>query len=119
MRKSVYVAGSFKSLEQMQAVRDRLLDAGIQTTMSEPSPHNGIDGCLQRIREADVTYILNFNGYLGKSVAMDIGYALGLGKPVYALEPISDPDITHLLDKIVTPDDIIAELGDTDPQHVA
>ena len=44
---------------------------------------NGIDGCLQRIREADITYILNFDGYVGKSVAMDIGYALGLGKSVY------------------------------------
>lgn len=42
---------------------------------------------------------------------MDIGYALGLGKPVYALEPIDDPDITHLLTRVVTPDEFIAELS--------
>ncbi|PNH89091.1 nucleotide pyrophosphohydrolase [Vibrio diazotrophicus] len=111
MSKSVYVAGSFKNLEQMQAVRKSLIEAGIQTSISEPLQQSGIDGCLQRIGEADITYILNFGGYVGKSVAIDIGYALGLGKPVYALEPISDPDITHLLKRVVNLDEIIVELG--------
>ncbi|EGQ8107582.1 nucleotide pyrophosphohydrolase [Vibrio parahaemolyticus] len=111
MSKSVYVAGSFKNLEKMQVIREALVSAGIETTISEPLQTNGIDGCLQCIREADITYILNFGGYVGKSVAMDIGYALGLGKPVYALEPIEDPDITHLLTRIVTPDEVIAELS--------
>jgi nucleoside 2-deoxyribosyltransferase len=41
---------------------------------------------------------------------MDIGYALGLGKPVYALEPIEDPDITHLLTCVISPDEVIVEL---------
>ncbi|CAM3202243.1 nucleotide pyrophosphohydrolase [Vibrio diazotrophicus] len=111
MSKSVYVAGSFKNLEKMQAVRETLIEAGVKTSISEPLQQNGIDGCLQRIREADITYILNFGGYVGKSVAMDIGYALGLGKPVYALEPIADPDITHLLKRVATSDELIAELG--------
>ncbi|MBT0027661.1 nucleotide pyrophosphohydrolase [Vibrio alginolyticus] len=95
----------------MQDVHKALLEAGIQTTISEPLQQNGIDGCLQRISEADITYIFNFDGYIGKSVAMDIGYALGLGKSVYALEPIADPDITHLLKRVVTPDEVIVELG--------
>jgi hypothetical protein len=111
MSKSVYVAGSFKNLEKMQTIRETLLNAGIETTISEPLQINGIDGCLQRIREADITYILNFGGYVGKSVAMDIGYALGIGKPVYALEPIQDPEITHLLACVFTPDEVIAELS--------
>ena len=111
MSKSVYVAGSFKNLEKMQAIRETLVNAGIETTISEPLQANGLDGCLQRIREADITYILNFGGYVGKSVAMDIGYALGLNKPVYALEPIEDPDITHLLTRVVTPGEVIAELS--------
>ncbi|CAH1546035.1 Nucleotide pyrophosphohydrolase [Vibrio rotiferianus] len=111
MSKSVYVAGSFKNLDKMQAIRESLISAGIETTISEPLQVSGIDGCLQRISEADITYILNFGGYVGKSVAMDIGYALGLGKPVYALEPIEDPDITHLLTRVVMPDEVIAELS--------
>ena len=111
MSKTVYVAGSFKNLEQMKAVCDTLVSAGIQTTISDPLQSNGIDGCLNRIREADITYILNFGGYVGKSVAMDIGFALGLGKPVYALESVKDPDITHLLTRVVAPDEVVAELG--------
>lgn len=111
MSKSVYVAGSFKNLAKMQMIRETLLHAGIETTISEPLQTNGVDGCLQSIREADITYILNFGGYVGKSVAMDTGYALGIGKPVYALEPVEDPDITHLLTRVVTPDEVIAELS--------
>ncbi len=36
MSKSVYVAGSFKNLEKMQAIRETLVNAGIPTTISEP-----------------------------------------------------------------------------------
>ena len=119
MSKSVYIAGSFKNLEKMQVIQKILVDAGIKTTISDPLQSNGIDGCLQRIREADITYILNFDGYVGKSVAMDIGYALGLGKSVYALEVIEDPDITHLLTQVATPEKVIRELLEDDQeQHV-
>ncbi|CCN49230.1 conserved hypothetical protein [Vibrio nigripulchritudo MADA3029] len=112
MGKSIYIAGSFKNLDKMKAICEELTDAGIQTTISDPLQANGIDGCLKRIQEADITYILNFGGYVGKSVAMDIGYALGLGKPVYALEAIDDPDITHLLTRVVAPDEIANELAE-------
>lgn len=42
---------------------------------------------------------------------MDIGYALGLGKPVHALEPIEDTDTTHLLTNVLSPEEVIAELS--------
>ncbi len=56
---------------------------------------------LERIRNSDITYIHNFEGYVGKSVALDIGHAMGIGKVVYALESISDPEVTHLINKIL------------------
>ncbi|MEF1291391.1 nucleotide pyrophosphohydrolase [Vibrio sp. M260118] len=114
MSKTIYVAGSFKYLDKMQAVKHQLLTAGIETTISDPKQSDGIDGCLLRIRQADVIYILNFGGYVGKSVAMDIGYALGLGKPVYALEPIEDPEVTHLLTLVVSPEQLIRNLSSVD-----
>uniref|UniRef100_UPI000B273D4B nucleoside 2-deoxyribosyltransferase n=1 Tax=Vibrio sonorensis TaxID=1004316 RepID=UPI000B273D4B len=104
--KSVYLAGSFKNLDRMHAVFETLVSMDIEVTISDPLQSGGIDGCLCRIKEADVTYILNFDGYVGKSVALDIGFALGLGKPVFALEPISDPDITHLLAGVTAPEEI-------------
>ncbi|WCP68780.1 nucleotide pyrophosphohydrolase [Vibrio tubiashii] len=110
MSKTVYVAGSFKNLARMQAIRSQLMREGVEVLISEPQQSGGIDGCLERIKQSDMIYILNFEGYVGKSVALDIGYALGLGKPVYALEPISDPDVSHLLTKILTPEMMLQEL---------
>ncbi|MES2226090.1 MAG: hypothetical protein V4480_04775 [Patescibacteria group bacterium] len=44
---------------------------------------------FQKIRKADATFIFNKDGYSGNSVTLEIGYAVALGKPVYAL---SDKD---------------------------
>lgn len=110
MSKRVYIAGSFKNLDRMKKVRDDMINAGIETIMSEPQQVNGIDGCLERIRKADIIYILNYGGYVGKSVAMDIGYALALEKPIYAIEPIKDPDITHFLMQVVSPEYMVKVL---------
>ncbi|AIW13317.1 nucleotide pyrophosphohydrolase [Vibrio tubiashii ATCC 19109] len=112
MNQCVYLAGSFKEYDKLKAVYAQLMEAGIVTTISEPLQSNGIDGCLTRIKQADILYVLNYDGYVGKSVAMDIGYALGLSKMVYALEPITDPDITHLLDGVLSPSSLISLLSE-------
>lgn len=38
---------------------------------------------------ADVVYLFNKNGYSGNSTTLELGYAVALGKPIYAL---SDKD---------------------------
>lgn len=40
---------------------------------------------LQAIGKSDFLYIVNPGGYIGESVALEIGYALSKGVPVYAL----------------------------------
>ena len=42
-----------------------------------------------KIRMADVVYLYNKNGYSGNSTTLEIGFAVALGKPIYAL---SDKD---------------------------
>lgn len=42
-----------------------------------------------KIRMADVVYLFNKNGYSGNSTTLELGYAVALGKPIYAL---SDKD---------------------------
>ncbi|MFB9217137.1 nucleotide pyrophosphohydrolase [Vibrio sinaloensis] len=113
MNSVVYIAGSFEHLDKMGAVKAQLMAAGIETLISAPDQSQGIEGCLARICQADVIYILNFGGYVGKSVAMDIGYALGKEKTVYALEAIDDPDITHLIDGTLNPQQLISMLGES------
>ena len=41
---------------------------------------------LQRIREADICYVYNENGYVGANTTLEIGFAHGLNKIIYAYE---------------------------------
>ena len=41
---------------------------------------------LQRIRESDVCYVYNKNGYIGVNTTLEIGFAHGLNKIIYTLE---------------------------------
>ena len=40
---------------------------------------------FHKIQMADVIFIFNKDGYSGVSVTLEIGYAVGEGKPIYAL----------------------------------
>ena len=40
---------------------------------------------IQKIRMADVVFIYNKDGYSGVSVSLEIGCAIALSKPIYAL----------------------------------
>ncbi|MDE1970542.1 MAG: nucleoside 2-deoxyribosyltransferase [Patescibacteria group bacterium] len=43
-----------------------------------------------KIRMADVVFIYNKNGYSGNGTTLEIGFAVGAGKPIYALSPEND-----------------------------
>ena len=45
---------------------------------------------LQRIREADVCYVYNPGGYVGVNTTLEIGFAHGLNKIIYAYESETD-----------------------------
>jgi NTP pyrophosphatase (non-canonical NTP hydrolase) len=47
-------------------------------------------GHLEGIARSDFLYVVNPGGYVGKSVALEIGYALSRGIPVYSLEKPED-----------------------------
>lgn len=45
---------------------------------------------LKAISQSDFLYVVNPGGYIGRSVAFEIGYALSKGIPVYSLEEPED-----------------------------
>lgn len=45
---------------------------------------------LEAISRSDFLYIVNPGGYIGRSVAFEIGYALSKNVPVYSLEKLED-----------------------------
>ena len=49
-----------------------------------------------KIKTADVVFIFNKDGYAGNSTTLEIGYAVAMGKPIYAL--MNDKELSrHIL----------------------
>ncbi len=105
--KKVYVCGSFRFTNEIENV-ERLLDKnGIEHHVSKTMNNSGILGCLKKIDEADVIYVVDPEGYVGKSVSVDIGYAYAKEKSVYAMCPIADPPLKGLISRILSPKELI------------
>ena len=66
-----------------------------------------------KIRMAEVVFVYNKDGYIGNSTTLEIGFAVALGKPIYALSD-ADEEICRkvLFSKVVkTPEELIKELS--------
>jgi len=50
-----------------------------------------------KIQMADVVFIFNKDGYVGNSTTLEIGYAVALGKPIYALNGDDTELCRHVL----------------------
>lgn len=64
-------------------------------------------GCLNYIEEADIIYIINPDGYIGKSVSVDIGFALALKRKIFSMKEITDPPISELINGVISTQDLI------------
>jgi hypothetical protein len=60
-----------------------------------------------RILVSDFCYVVNPGGYVGLNSAIDIGFAAGAKKYVYAMERVADIGINELVE-VKTPEDIIS-----------
>ncbi len=58
---------------------------------------------LENIRKSDAIYIFNKGSYLGPAVTVEIGYALALGKPIYARAKVEDITVTNFIKAVATP----------------
>jgi hypothetical protein len=63
------------------------------------------------VDDCDLMYIYAPNGYIGKSVANEIGYAYAKKKQMISSEPIEDYGISPLVDKIMSPNELIKYIG--------
>lgn len=67
---------------------------------------------FEMIRKADVVFVFNKKGYMGNSTTLELGFAVALSKPVYALEEDKKESCRNvLIDKVIkTPRKLIQEL---------
>jgi NTP pyrophosphatase (non-canonical NTP hydrolase) len=106
---SATISGSFnKHLDKIQDKIREFQGEGIEVLSPKPSwPFSSEGGFvmletdkgtpgeiefehLEALARSDFLYVVNPSGYVGKSVALEIGYAMSRGIPVYSLEKPED-----------------------------
>lgn len=100
--KRIYTIGSFKDLNTSRSIVGQIERHGHTALISSPGDPKGIDGCLERIETADLIYVSNLRGDVGKSVSVDLGYALAKGKPLISMKPVVDPPLSHRIRAVET-----------------
>jgi nucleoside 2-deoxyribosyltransferase len=105
--KRVYVCGSFKFTDKIEQLEKLLEAEGIEFVMSKSLDARGILGCLEKVDQADVVYVVNPDGYVGKSVSLDIGYAYARDKPIYVMYSVDDPPVMDLVAGVLTFEELV------------
>jgi nucleoside 2-deoxyribosyltransferase len=113
--KELYVCGSFRFTREMEGLERRLEEEGIRYQMSKKMDSRGILGCLKKIDRADVVYVVNPEGYVGKSVSVDIGYAYAKKKSVYVMHRVNDPPVMDLISGVFSLDELVNFLKEGSP----
>lgn len=125
--KTICICGSFKFYDEMEKAASILRKAGFAVIVPQPShirhghkpdelktgkydkktltkwEGEGAFEHLKNIRKSDAVYIYNSGSYLGPAVTVEIGYALALGKPIYAHTEVKDITVTNFIKAVVSP----------------
>ena len=94
-------------MRKIEELEEKLRRGDIEYAASKRPDNRGICRCLERIDDADLVYIVNPSGYVGKSVSVDIDYTYARGKPIYATHTIDDPPVMNLLAGALTYEKLI------------
>jgi len=127
--KSVVICGSSRFKPEMRKFAKKLKELGI--VVYEPYLHRGKDEWnnmsesykelvsagltfdhFYKIKMADVVFVFNKGGYSGVSTTLEMGCAVALGKPIYALSKDKDELCRQVLIReiIKTPKELIKKL---------
>jgi hypothetical protein len=115
--KKLYVCGSFRFIREMEGLERDLKEENIQFQISKRTDSRGILGCLKKIDDADVVYVVNPEGYIGKSVSVDIGYAYAKNKSIYVMNAVDDPPIMNLISDVLSPKALVDLLTESSPKR--
>lgn len=108
--KRLYVCGSFRFRRELERLERKLKEEKIQHQVSKKMGSHGILECLGKIDDADVVYVVNPEGYVGRSVSVDIGYAYAKNKPIYVMNEVDDPPVRDLIKGVLSPEALIGLL---------
>ena len=115
--KKLYVCGSFRFTREMEGLERELKEENIRFQISKKTDSRGILGCLKKVDDADIVYVVNPQGYIGKSVSVDIGYAYAKNKSIYVMHAVDDPPIMNLISDVLSPKTLIDFLKESSPKR--
>ena len=127
--KSIVICGSRRFKPEMREFAKKLKEFGV--VVYEPYLHSGQEEWerlsddykkfiliglthdhFYKIQMADVVFVYNKDGYVGNSTTLEIGYAVAVGKPVYALAADDKELCRHILFReiISLPEEMVKRL---------
>ena len=110
----VYVCGSHRFLDRIETLERKLRKEGVEVLVFKKIDDRGIIGCLDKIDKSDIVYVVDPNGYVGKSVSVDIGYAYARNKPIYVMIQIDDPTVMNLVKGVLSFQELLTLLKGRD-----
>jgi hypothetical protein len=116
--KRLYLCGSFRFAREMEELERGLKEENIEYQISKKMDSRGILGCLKKINDADVIYVVNPEGYVGKSVSVDIGYAYAKNKSIYVMHRVDDPPVMELMNGVLSLEALIDFLKEGSPARM-
>lgn len=65
---------------------------------------------IANVAVSDIVYIINRDGYVGRSTSVEIGVAWALGKKIYSMEKVSDPSVELLIHGVISPEQLVEKI---------
>lgn len=107
----IYIAGSQKYLLQIRQLISNLQNAGktVVSTLTKDTltEKEALELSFQMIQSADMVYVFAKDGYVGKTVSLEMGYAHALGKQIVSSEIIQDESIQSIVNDVKKPEDLL------------
>lgn len=97
-------------MDKIEELETKLRKENIECVVSKTIDARGILSCLEKIDEADVVYVVDPEGYVGKSVCLDIGYAYARNKQIFVMHSVDDPPLMKLTDGTLSFEEIVSLL---------
>ncbi len=115
--KSVFIAGSRKFYIEIENLVQKLENKNIKVAAAgkwnkgqEDTPEsekNALLNAFKKIDEFDIVYVFSKDGYVGKTVAMEIAYAYARNKIIISSHEIEEMSANVLIKNISSPDNLI------------
>jgi hypothetical protein len=98
----LYVCGNSRFLHEIEELERKSKEKNIKCEISNEMGSRRILGCLKKIDGADIVYVVNPRGYVGKSVSVDLEYAYAKNKSILVMNHVDDPPIMNLTNGVLS-----------------